>query len=116
MIRPEPSADPEADRYFLPKDEEMKPLLAITMGDATGSGPEIIVKSSQEKGLYELARLIVIGDLKIIKRAAGIVKSTKIVREIQSPAEAGCRSHSTAENSVPATAAAIAAAAVPPLP
>ncbi len=66
----------------------MKPFLGITMGDASGSGPEIIVKSLEERRFYDQARLIVIGDAKIMKRAAGIVRSNKSIRPIKSP-EAG---------------------------
>jgi 4-phospho-D-threonate 3-dehydrogenase / 4-phospho-D-erythronate 3-dehydrogenase len=67
----------------------MKPFLGITMGDATGSGPEIIVKSLDERRFYDQARLIVIGDAKIMKRAAGIVNAKKSVRSIKSPEEGG---------------------------
>lgn len=52
----------------------MKPLIAITMGDATGVGPEIIVKSLQEREVYTICRPLVIGDLGIMRRAVGIVQ------------------------------------------
>ncbi len=67
----------------------MKPFLGITMGDASGSGPEIIVKSLEERRFYDQARMIVIGDSKIMKRAAGIVNGKKPVRSIKSPEEGG---------------------------
>lgn len=51
----------------------MKPLIGITIGDATGVGPEIIVKSLAEKAVYEICRPVVIGDLGIMRRAVGIV-------------------------------------------
>ncbi|MED4474488.1 4-hydroxythreonine-4-phosphate dehydrogenase PdxA [Oceanobacillus caeni] len=50
-----------------------KPIVGITMGDAAGVGPEIIVKSLQSKELYEQAHPIVIGDAKILKRAAELL-------------------------------------------
>lgn len=53
----------------------MKPLIAITMGDATGVGPEIIVKALQERDMYTLCRPAVIGDLGIMRRAVDIVKA-----------------------------------------
>jgi 4-hydroxythreonine-4-phosphate dehydrogenase len=53
----------------------MKPLIAITMGDATGVGPEIIVKSLQEPEMYEICRPVVIGDIGIMRRAVSIVKA-----------------------------------------
>ncbi|MFD1064782.1 4-hydroxythreonine-4-phosphate dehydrogenase PdxA [Oceanobacillus locisalsi] len=47
-----------------------KPIIGITMGDPAGVGPEVIVKSLQEKEVYQNAHPIVIGDAKIIQRAA----------------------------------------------
>ncbi len=62
----------------------MKPILGITMGDATGCGPEIIVKSLQEKQFYELSRPVVIGDAKIMERAVRIVGGTEQIRKVAS--------------------------------
>lgn len=53
----------------------MKPVLGITMGDAAGIGPEVIVKALADKRIYELAHPIVIGDKKMMQRALDIVKS-----------------------------------------
>ncbi|MDU4960596.1 MAG: 4-hydroxythreonine-4-phosphate dehydrogenase PdxA [Sporomusaceae bacterium] len=52
----------------------MKPLIAITMGDAAGIGPEIIVKSLLDRRIYEVCRPFVIGDLAIMRRAAAIIQ------------------------------------------
>jgi len=51
----------------------MKPIIGITIGDATGAGPEIIVKSLEDKGVYDVCRPLIIGDRGIMERAAGIV-------------------------------------------
>ncbi|WP_200416529.1 4-hydroxythreonine-4-phosphate dehydrogenase PdxA [Virgibacillus salexigens] len=59
-----------------------KPIIGITMGDAAGVGPEIIVKSLQQKELYDRAHPIVIGDSKMLKRAASIVKTDMTIKEI----------------------------------
>jgi|SRR5690625_1775538 len=48
--------------------QKKKPIIGITMGDASGIGPEIIVKSLQNKSIYENAHPLVIGDKKIIHR------------------------------------------------
>lgn len=53
----------------------MKPLIGITMGDAAGIGPEVIVKALNRPEVYEQCRPIVIGDAKILERAAGIVSA-----------------------------------------
>lgn len=52
-----------------------RPVLAITMGDAAGCGPEIIVKALNDQGIYEYCRPLVFGDAERLKMAASIVKS-----------------------------------------
>lgn len=47
-----------------------RPLLAITLGDPAGIGPEVIVKALQHPSLFEKARPLVIGDHRILARAA----------------------------------------------
>ncbi|MEM2110291.1 MAG: 4-hydroxythreonine-4-phosphate dehydrogenase PdxA [Candidatus Bathyarchaeia archaeon] len=54
----------------------MKPIVGITMGDAAGIGPEIIVKTLSLKEIYEICRPVVIGDSKVIELAAKIVNVT----------------------------------------
>jgi 4-hydroxythreonine-4-phosphate dehydrogenase len=66
-----------------------KPVLGITMGDATGCGPEIIVKSLADASFYEMSRLFVIGDAKIMRRAVDIVGSALKVRTVDLVADAG---------------------------
>ncbi|MCX7780897.1 MAG: 4-hydroxythreonine-4-phosphate dehydrogenase PdxA, partial [Negativicutes bacterium] len=60
----------------------MKPVLGITIGDATGVGPEITVMSLADKEIYELSRPVVIGDLKIMQRAVKIVNSNLTCRAV----------------------------------
>ena len=43
------------------------PVVAITMGDAAGIGPEITCKSLQHPDLYEICRPVVIGDAKVLE-------------------------------------------------
>src|SRR5690625_249490 len=52
------------------------------MGDAAGVGPEIIIKSLQSQKLYEESHPIVIGDAKMLKRAADILKTDLNIREV----------------------------------
>ena len=46
-----------------------RPLLAITLGDPAGIGPEVIVKALQHRAVYEQCRPLVIGDQRILARA-----------------------------------------------
>lgn len=67
----------------------MKPLIAITMGDATGIGPEIIVKSLLEREIYDLCRPVVVGDLGIMRRAAAIIQISVPCYPLSDISEAG---------------------------
>lgn len=48
-----------------------RPLLAITIGDPAGIGPEITLGALSENALFERCRPLVIGDRRILARAAG---------------------------------------------
>jgi 4-hydroxythreonine-4-phosphate dehydrogenase len=67
----------------------MKPILGITMGDAAGIGPEIIVKALAEKNIYDVARPVVFGDKKIMERAIGIIGTDLKCQAVQDPSQAG---------------------------
>lgn len=49
--------------------QQQKPVILITMGDAAGVGPEIIFKTLLTSDIKSICRPVVIGDLKIIKKA-----------------------------------------------
>lgn len=67
----------------------MKPILGITIGDATGCGPEIIVKALCDRGIYDIARPVVIGDKKIMERAVKIIGADLKCRVVDEPEEGG---------------------------
>lgn len=50
----------------------MKPLIAITMGDAAGIGPEIIAKTLSLEEIYEICRPVVIGDSGALKMGVDV--------------------------------------------
>lgn len=60
----------------------MKPLLAITMGDPTGVGPETIMGAWARGVLEHQARAVVIGHPEIMQRAASVVGSDTRVVEV----------------------------------
>ncbi|SHM57210.1 4-hydroxythreonine-4-phosphate dehydrogenase PdxA [Gracilibacillus kekensis] len=66
----------------------MIPAIGITMGDAAGIGPEVIIKALEEPEIYEICRPIVIGDAKILKRAATISDSKVVIHTIEDTEEA----------------------------
>jgi 4-hydroxythreonine-4-phosphate dehydrogenase len=65
-----------------------KPIIGITMGDAAGIGPEIIMKALADPAVYEQCRPVVIGDAKILERANGIVGTNLTVQVIDDVATA----------------------------
>jgi len=56
--------------------------IAITMGDAAGIGPEIIVKALERKELHRQALPVVIGDARTMEQALSIAKSELRIRAI----------------------------------
>lgn len=50
-----------------------KPVIAITAGDPTGIGPEIIIKAVSESSVFNACTPLVIGDRKALERAVGVV-------------------------------------------
>jgi 4-hydroxythreonine-4-phosphate dehydrogenase len=65
-----------------------RPLLAITMGDPAGIGPEVILKALRHEEVYARARPLVVGDARILARAQGWVGGAPLAIEVVSkPAE-----------------------------
>ncbi|CAN5596962.1 D-threonate 4-phosphate dehydrogenase [soil metagenome] len=52
-----------------------RPVIAITMGDAAGVGPEIVMKTLGHSELYSQCRPLVIGDTRRLQQAGRIVQS-----------------------------------------
>nr|WP_092049950.1 4-hydroxythreonine-4-phosphate dehydrogenase PdxA [Bhargavaea ginsengi] len=59
-----------------------KPIIGITMGDAAGVGPEIILKSLQHSEMHDICRPVIIGDMSMLERAKTFVGSEVPVRAI----------------------------------
>lgn len=51
----------------------MKPILAITMGDPAGIGPEIVVRALSHESTYQKCRPIVTGDAKVMRKAVSLL-------------------------------------------
>lgn len=59
------------------------PIIAITMGDAAGVGPEVIMKSLAHRELYAQCRPVVIGDAARLDKAGQAVGSDLRIQTIQ---------------------------------
>lgn len=64
------------------------PVISITMGDASGIGPEIIAKAMARPELSGLAKVFVVGDANRLCQAAEITGSAIAVNAITDPAQA----------------------------
>ncbi len=64
------------------------PLIAITMGDPCGVGPEIIIKALQSPQISNICRPFVIGDKLAMERALALCESKLEIHEISEPEEA----------------------------
>ena len=65
-----------------------RPLLAITMGDPAGIGPEVIAKALSHRELYDLCRPLVVGDTAILERHLQFSSELKAVHRVDAPKEA----------------------------
>jgi len=70
---------------------EEKPIIAITMGDPSGIGPEIIVKALGEERICEICRLIVIGDAGVMAAASKLVSPNLQVNPVDAITQASFR-------------------------
>jgi 4-hydroxythreonine-4-phosphate dehydrogenase len=63
------------------------PLLAITMGDPAGVGPEIAARALADPSLSTLCRAFVVGELAIMEKAAELVAPGTPLYSLASPGE-----------------------------
>ena len=62
-----------------------RPVLALTMGDPAGIGPEITVRALLAPEVREVARCFAIGDARVLERALAICGLTGAVNRIGGP-------------------------------
>lgn len=63
------------------------PLLAISMGDPAGAGPEIVVKALNDTEVRPICRGLVVGDAGVMRAAADIVGIPMEIHAISTPEE-----------------------------
>ena len=74
--------------YLSLQDQLMsRPIIAITMGDPAGVGPEIIMKSLAHADLFDRCRPLVIGDAERLRQAGKIVGVHLAVNAVATTAE-----------------------------
>ena len=70
-----------------------RPLVALTMGDVAGIGPEVIARAWGESPLRSLARPMVVGSRAVLARALEKVGSDATIQDIDDPAQAAPTAH-----------------------
>jgi 4-hydroxythreonine-4-phosphate dehydrogenase len=65
------------------------PLIAVTMGDPAGIGPEIVARTFAEEGFGDDGRAFVVGDPAMLERAARLLGVPLRVNVIAEPEETG---------------------------
>ena len=63
-----------------------RPILALTMGDPVGVGPEIIVKALVDARIYQVCRPLVLGDLSALERARLALAPALTIHLVDRPA------------------------------
>ena len=62
-----------------------KPIIAISMGDPAGVGPEITVRSLSERSVFDMCRSVVVGDARVMRKACettGINLDLRIITDV----------------------------------
>jgi 4-hydroxythreonine-4-phosphate dehydrogenase len=65
-----------------------KPILAVTLGDAAGTGPELITKAFGHPDVRAVCRPIVVGDAATLRAALAITRVPTSIRVIAAPRDA----------------------------
>jgi 4-hydroxythreonine-4-phosphate dehydrogenase len=65
--------------------------IAITLGDAAGIGPEVIVKTLAEPVIYDICRPVVIGDAGVLSDTVGMLKSPLKINPLEQVSSAAGR-------------------------
>ena len=68
-----------------------RPVVAITMGDAAGVGPEVVVKALADPEVYDRCRPLVVGDARRLRRAVEITGVDLEVSPVTGPEDGGYR-------------------------
>jgi len=64
-----------------------RPIIAITMGDPAGIGPEIAVKALMEEELYESSRPLIVGDSSLVRYYLDLLGLEAKVHIIEEPSQ-----------------------------
>ncbi|MBE8477533.1 4-hydroxythreonine-4-phosphate dehydrogenase PdxA [Streptomyces justiciae] len=87
-LHPSPQGDPLVNATPTADDRSTLPLIAVTMGDGAGIGPEVIVPALLHPDTLARCRPVVIGDAERLRQAAAILGVDCDIVPVESPDEA----------------------------
>ena len=62
---------------------ENRPLIAITIGDPAGIGPEVVVKALSDKTLYDMCHPLVIGEGATVRAAIELTRKPLVLHSVE---------------------------------
>ena len=68
-----------------------EPIIALTMGDPSGNGPELSVKALSSGRFRQRARIVLVGDMTVMENARRICSSSIALPLLQLACSAMCR-------------------------
>jgi 4-hydroxythreonine-4-phosphate dehydrogenase len=66
---------------------DKRPIIAITIGDPAGIGPEIVAKVLANKAIYDMCRPLVIGENATLRAAIGLIQKPLTIHPIEKAAD-----------------------------
>jgi 4-hydroxythreonine-4-phosphate dehydrogenase len=73
--------------------EATRPLVAVTMGDPAGVGPEVVLGALADRRVRAACRPVVIGDLRVLRQAAHGLGKRPAIKAVGDLAEVGAEPH-----------------------
>ena len=62
--------------------DSRRPVIALTMGNAAGVGPEVLVKTAMDKSLRSICQLVAVGHPEVLTRAARLIGASLQIEEV----------------------------------
>ncbi len=67
--------------------DQTLPLIAVTLGDPTGVGPEVVAKALTSGRLNNVARSVVVGSVPVLDKALALIDSPLAAKAVEQPAD-----------------------------
>ena len=67
---------------------EERPVIAITLGDPSGIGPEVVAKAASRQAIHDLCVPLVVGSAEVLRDTMGRLDLTMAIQEVETPSRA----------------------------